>query len=72
MPFSLGPIGGGTTTKKQDIGVKDNGDRYNSQGKDDSMMQNDVSGLMGHSASGNDLHNDIPPDLAFHEPEPVK
>ena len=35
-------------------------------------MQNDVSGLMGHSASGNDLHNDIPPDLAFHEPEPVK
>ena len=29
MPFSLGPIGGGTTTKKQDIGVKDNEDRYN-------------------------------------------
>ena len=80
MPFSLGPIGGGTPSKQQDIGVRDGGGqggRYNQQDKDDSMMGmgNDVSGINDISnnlGNGEVSGNDILPELPFHEPEPVK
>jgi hypothetical protein len=78
MPFSLGPIGGGAANKQQDIRAQDGAgqaDRYDQQDKDNSMMANDISAITGNDVSGNlgSVSSDnIPPELAFHEPEPIK